>query len=427
MPFAQKILGRGIDIQKRRLEDWRKLEPLEKSRAYHKSLAELVSHAGEHVPYYRDLFRRIRFDTRKLWKDIAWINEIPHLTKESVIRQPKQFIADTCNRTKLIGKKSSGSTGLTLSFYYSMRDLDVASAALRLLDETAGRTLAQNEVHLRLLPPSFRSRSLKEIISEACKNVLLNRRVIEFNALTPKNADLIMNKLVNARFFSLYGLRSTFEAILRLSLSSTQPKPLCSVFINSGETLNDESAKYISQRAQCQVVNRYGSAEFGAVAQSTNSVQSQRFLDGLVFPENLKVGGGDEIVLTTLFNRSMPLIRYRTGDLGEVNSDDFGGFVLENIQGRLHDVIDLKSGVYTTAYLSHLLQANFDIHDFQVYEPRSDEALEFRIVTDAPAQLSQIADHLERHLRRSVKVVRIRSSDLVRRGQQMKYSHVVRN
>jgi hypothetical protein len=113
--------------------------------------------------------------------------------------------------------------------------------------------------------------------------------------------------------------------------------------------------------------------------------------------------------------------------LGEVNSDDCGGFVLENIQGRLHDVINLQSGVYTTAYLSHFLQSNFDIHDFQVYEPRSDEALEFRIVTDAPAQLSQIADHLERHLGRSVKVVRIRSSDLVRRGQQMKYSHVVRN
>lgn len=73
-----------------------------------------------------------------------------------------------------------------------------------------------------------------------------------------------------------------------------------------------------------------------------------------------------ELVLTTLTNSAMPLIRYRTGDLIESLEKKEDGFYISNIQGRLHDLITIDNKTYPTHYIQDLLDRVGSIIEFQV-------------------------------------------------------------
>lgn len=73
-----------------------------------------------------------------------------------------------------------------------------------------------------------------------------------------------------------------------------------------------------------------------------------------------------ELVLTTLTNSAMPLIRYRTGDLIESLEKKEDGFYISNIQGRLHDLITIDNKIYPTHYIQDLLDRVGGIIEFQV-------------------------------------------------------------
>lgn len=427
MPLAEKLSGRRIREKITRLEQWRHESSAEKALRIANALGDTLQYAGNNVPYYRDLFRRIKFDPECVRKDIAWLNDLPHLTKEIVMMQPERFISDAFDRNTLIERKTSGSTGLTLSFFYSQAELDLASAVLRFLDLAAGKTPDDSEVYLRLIPLGGAAMSLRERILETFKEVVLNRSTVEITSLDTDQARRCLQTVRRQHPYSVYGLRSTLESIVRLADDSALCRNLSRIYISTGETLDRRAADFITSNIGCKIFNRYGNAEFGAVAQSETDSQTLRFMDGLVLPENFIVEGFSEIVLTTLHSRAMPLIRYRTGDLGKVTADSNGSYYLTDVTGRLHDLIHIGSRSFTTAYLSEFLQKRFAVHDFQIVEELDATPLEFRVVTDHPEQLEQIASALHLHLGQEVKVVRIRLSDFMRRGRQMKFTHVIRS
>jgi phenylacetate-CoA ligase len=426
MPLAERFAGRKIQERVAYLEEWKRVFLIEKQKKYEDALTNVLLYASVHVPYYRDLFRRIKFDPEKLRLDLAWINDVPHLTKEIVMMQPDRFISDEFEHRALIERKTSGSTGLTLSFFYSQSELDLASAVLRYLDRAAGKSLGEKEVYLRLVSPDEKISSLRNRLEDKFKDYVLNRHTIEINELSTYEAKRCLNLMCIRRPYSVYALRSTFESLLRLSEESGLCRDICKSYISTGETLERRSAEFIASAVGCDVFNRYGNAEFGAVAQSKTDTQSLHFVDGLVWPENFTVEGKPEIVLTTLPGRAMPLIRYRTGDLGNVCPDGQGGFILNNVMGRLHDLVHVGERSYTSAYFSDFFQRHFAVHDFQVVEGSGENSLEFRVVTDRPEEIELMSSALEQLLGQDVRVVRIRLSDLIRRGRQMKFSHVIR-
>jgi phenylacetate-coenzyme A ligase PaaK-like adenylate-forming protein len=80
-------------------------------------LRALLVHAGQEVPYYRELFRRIGFSPREL-RHRADLACIPPLTKE-IIRERYDDLVAPAHRGRNLRKGTSGSTGTPLSFEYS--------------------------------------------------------------------------------------------------------------------------------------------------------------------------------------------------------------------------------------------------------------------------------------------------------------------
>lgn len=77
-----------------------------------------------------------------------------------------------------------------------------------------------------------------------------------------------------------------------------------------------------------------------------------------------------ELVLTTLRRRGMPLVRYRTGDLGRMIAEPCAcGCLkprLDKVEGRLDDSVRLSGGkVLSMHILDELLFALDEVEDFQ--------------------------------------------------------------
>src|SRR5438105_3615569 len=86
-PIAERYQGRDIRAKAEVLRQQMRW-PWPQRRAWaHAQLAEQLERAGEDVPYYRDLFRRIRFEPQCIRRDVGYLQDLPYLTKQILREQ----------------------------------------------------------------------------------------------------------------------------------------------------------------------------------------------------------------------------------------------------------------------------------------------------------------------------------------------------
>ena len=114
------------------------------------------------------------------------------------------------------------------------------------------------------------------------------------------------------------------------------------IFESSGETLRPYMLRKIEEVLNCKVVNRYGLAEAGIIAYQLDlNSEKMQFLESECWPEEYKINGRNELLITTLRNKLMPLIRYSPGDEISINRDA-DELVIEGVIGRMHDLITVN-------------------------------------------------------------------------------------
>jgi phenylacetate-CoA ligase len=89
----------------------------ERSEQQNHALRALVTHAGTHVPYYRELFRSLGLDPRDI-RTRADLTALPLLTRE-IVSSRYDDLVDPAHRGKNLKKGTSGTTGKPLKFEYS--------------------------------------------------------------------------------------------------------------------------------------------------------------------------------------------------------------------------------------------------------------------------------------------------------------------
>jgi phenylacetate-coenzyme A ligase PaaK-like adenylate-forming protein len=118
-----------------------------------------------------------------------------------------------------------------------------------------------------------------------------------------------------------------------------------------------EARRAIAHGLDCRVHTHYGSTESGlggaveCVEGAGCHIRENDLLFEVVAPDTgrpLPEGETGELVLTTLTRRGMPLLRYRTGDLGalEATRCPCGSVLarLRDLRGRLRDTLRLAGG-----------------------------------------------------------------------------------
>lgn len=276
-----------------------------------KRLKTAIRYAYETVPFYhRKLdMAGIRPGNIRSMDDFA---KIPFTTKEEMQASPlgdvvsKGVCLDRCIKTT-----TSGSTGFPLTVLLSRASEDFRGALW-------ARAFWENGLRPRdriavIRDPHFFSKRIGFF-----ERLGIFRRV---NISVFDAPELQLSQLEAFRPDVLRGYPSSLAILADFCRSGSRCIDPRLVFTGS-ELLNEFDRKSIASAFQCELLDCYGSIEFGLLAwECKEHVGYHMNIDGVVIEfvrdgEPVSFGERGEIVCTSLDNSAMPLLRYRLGDEG---------------------------------------------------------------------------------------------------------------
>ena len=423
-PLAERHQGRQIRAKVATLRRHMAGSFAERMSWARTRLASSLARAGADVPYYRDLFHKLGFDPAKLGRDLAYLEDLPYLTKDIIREQGPRLLSTQFQPGELHVRKTGGSTGPSTLIYYSQEALDWTAAVNVVALEWAGKRPHMLEMHLASrFPEQF---PWRDRLKERVKSLVLNRVNLFTDSFDPPALDAMWQRIRRERPYLIQGHPSTLYALAtRLRDQQVGARGAFQIFESTGEVLDPRKREVIESVFACRAIDRYGNAEFGVLAYERlrDSAGRMSVFDGIAWPEIADHDGQSELVFTALRNDAMPLVRYRTGDLADLISTP-EGFSIGNVCGRVHDLVRIGAHSYPTHYLQDLLDRIGGIDEFQV-EQRSSGSSLLRLVVPDAAQRDAVSLRVRQWWGDDVQLEFTDFDGLVRGGWRNKFRYLV--
>jgi phenylacetate-CoA ligase len=132
-------------------------------------------------------------------------------------------------------------------------------------------------------------------------------------------------------------------------LSKVCPTLKCCIV--TSEMLYEKDRVLLEKQFNLPIVNEYGAAEVGLIAFKNTDhnwmVNSETIFVEILDENNnaLPYGKEGKIVITSLYNKAHPIIRYELGDIGVLDEKSTPKYpILKKLIGRTSDIITLPSG-----------------------------------------------------------------------------------
>lgn len=292
------------------------------------------------------------------------------IVNKNYLRKNLRKIANTPDAFRL--DSTSGSSGQNLFFYHSRETTIAKSAAIRYCFSLIGIEY-WGDRKLTIWGNSPYKTHFQRV-NETLKLWSINGRLLQGFGLDEKKAIEYLNILENEKPKVLAGYPSYLYIISTVGKKFGIIPYSPDVIVTSGEQLQEYQRDSIESYFETRIFNRYGSREFGVIAHETCDH------NGMYVPPTryiLERDSNDELLITDLDNFATPFIRYAIGDKGYLTSayHFFGknGQRIENIDGRIHDILTTPSGkLIPGQYLTILTRKVSGIDDFQFVQEEHD-------------------------------------------------------
>ncbi len=203
----------------------------------------------------------------------------------------------------------------------------------------------------------------------------------------------------------LFGFPSYYVEFARFMRSrGLQPRCPPKFLLCGGEMLSDDQRALLEESFRTKVYNSYGGNEFGFVAFECRQQQGLHVLEHAFFVETDE---NDQLLLTTLDQHDMPLIKYETGDRAIIGVQPCGcgitGKKILRLEGRTEEYLWNGQGkrVYARYFREVLLEANHRFNNAIIraqFRQSADQRLHFALQVMEHATASKVVDYLERRL-----------------------------
>ncbi|WP_318308098.1 phenylacetate--CoA ligase family protein [Flagellimonas crocea] len=335
------------------------------------NLAKLLQHAVNTVPYYYDL-----------GPDSLDLDRFPIIDKQTVRDRFEQFKSLNYRDKHNHEVMTSGSTGNPFKILHDPNKRLRNTADTLFFAQRAGYQIGSRLYYLRLWDKQYKKNKFLSKVQ--------NIAMYSVDELTDDNVKKLIEELeTDGSNKSLLAYSSALDTICAYFERNDKNKinvPIDSI-IAIAESLNDEVRKKVTKYLGTEPISRYSNSENGILAQQEkNGGIVKRFeinwasyhieiLD-LNNDEPVALGTPGRIVITDLFNYSMPMIRYDTGDVGVMEQDsDTGELFFSRIDGRKMDMFTNTKGEYISSHIIHHILQFKGIEQFQFIEEESGEYL----------------------------------------------------
>ena len=191
-------------------------------------------------------------------------------------------------------------------------------------------------------------------IKERLKDLFSNRYRFDVFNLSDSAFDLWLTKFRKNNFTYINGYTTVIVAFANyLNSKKIVLKDICpsiKACVVTSEMCFDEDKAIINKAFGVPVINEYGASELDLIAfQNTSNqwiINTESLFVEVVDDNNksLPYGQLGRLIITSLYNKAHPFIRYDLGDLGVLKKINSKTILLEKLEGRKEDYIQLPSG-----------------------------------------------------------------------------------
>lgn len=418
-PLLERVAKRDISAKLKQLRMFeaadRKFQ-LETQRA---NLHKILLHCQNHIPYYKDLFQKHSFHIDKVKKDINFIKDLPILTKA--------IVRENTDRLKLPNahhaRKTGGSTGQSVHFFYDNEGLDWTSAINFMAYEMVNHKIYKKDCHISS-ELGIEPIDLKHKFLDWLRLISQNRKRLMVSSFSDVDLARTFEDLKSTKPYLLQGHPSSAFAIADyIKRKKIKTQKYCNIFEPSGEMITPKMAETIQDYLGAKVVNRYGNAEFGVMA---HSKLEDPFIRLKVFESAFFIEECNQtnIITSGLTNYGMPLLRYDTGDIATVNVESDGTYIYD-IRGRIHDCVTINKKAFPTHfimdYLDHKVKG---VRQFQILLKKGVNP-QLNIVSEDIKDEVRIKKEVLKKWPKGLEVNFIQYNDLEKVGWRQKFRHII--
>lgn len=299
---------------------------------------DIVNYHLKHNSFYKSLAKNVNPDD--------W-STIPVMTKQNLQQPLKNRLSSEFSIKSIYVNKTSGSSGDPFIF---AKDKFCHAITWAIFKEWYGWHQIFNTKQARFYGIPLNK---KGYYKERLKDYVSNRYRFNVFNLSNEAFEQWIKKFSKTKFEFITGYTSVIVAfakyLIKKEIVLLEVCPTLKVCLPTSEMLSEEDKKVLEKAFNIPIINEYGSAEFGLIALEKDKhwILNNLNLYVEVLDENgLVLPNGEEgrIVITDLYNKAHPFIRYDIGDIGSIELIDSKLTVLKTLAGRKEDYIKLPSG-----------------------------------------------------------------------------------
>lgn len=302
-------------------------------------VSDILSYARIHVPFYKAI-------------ESLSIEDFPVMSKPVYKQQGINCISDEYPNFQTLHRvATSGSTGTPMVVYQDRDKRNRVVADLIHAHEMVGWKLGEKYVFIRNWTDNYGQSKLKKIAEN----------VFQVNIATfdDEHKLSLYNYLRKHSGYVVFGYSSSicdFMQFLNENKLVGTDLHLRLIICDSDE-LTKTNKVLLEKTFRCPVISRYDNEENGLIGITTFESDSfvvnyeSLFVELLSPDSNERVSPGEvgRVVITDLYSKAMPLIRYDTGDLARSDDDPANIRSLSNLCGRRADCLRSSDGLLISA------------------------------------------------------------------------------
>jgi phenylacetate-CoA ligase len=372
-----------------------------------RKLQSIIRYAYDKVPFYNKLMKESRINPDEI-KNKEDLNKLPIIRKKDIRDNLGEIISKDFDVNDLSMMSTSGSTGEPLFIYLCSREKEFRKAKHLRANISCGQRALDKWVTLTG-PQHFGKTSGLQ-------------RVFRFYVPTPVSVfDEVpaqISKIEKLKPDILDGYSSSLLALAKemekQNVLTINPR----FIIGGAELIDTYSREYIEKVFGASFFDQYSSVEFERMAWQCSERKGYHIdADALILQfldkngEEVSPGESGEIVCTSLFNYSMPLIRYALGDVGTPSNEtcECGRNLpmMKMVEGRKDSLLMLPNGRILTPRAFTIALHEFKhyncIERFRIVQKRID-VFEFNVkIKNTQLKDNVLKTELSDHLKRIFK------------------------
>ncbi|AWW25238.1 DVU_1553 family AMP-dependent CoA ligase [Acetobacterium sp. KB-1] len=332
-----------------------------------KKLVEVFEYAKANGAFYQKQFVDQDLREIKSWDDFKLL---PFTTGADIKKNPFSFLCIPQQQVdRIVTLNTSGTSGKKKRLFFTEEDLlktvDFFDYGMRSLTDSSDRVL--------VLLPGQAYGTIGDLLKKALARS--NTTCIVFGLLT--DLDAVAQVILRNRINCIVGIPIQ---VLYLSRSKAECFKQIEKVLLSTDYVPKSMVAELSHKFRCRVFNHYGMTEMGyGGGVECEALNGYHLREGDLYLEIIDPDSGSpiedgkygEIVFTSLNRIAMPLIRYRTGDIGAFSTDlcPCGTFLrtLKKVAGRYANRIRLDHDNYIDlSTFEESLLGDENILDYQV-------------------------------------------------------------